>query len=205
METLKFQSLIQKITGRDFIIDTADTEIKHEKEYKVYRVLPITGRTVVFYWKTAKSDERLLRSFITAFCNKYREPNPAAYDYSARTYGDSALWINKTPQEREYAYMHHSSNMYSKTQLMEQVQANFSAPEMRETLLKYGFYTTEYGIGIFCFWQTEAVVNAVNAMKGYLQAKAIPYKNEFSDARWVFRFKLNLSKELHNQILNSFN
>ena len=205
METAKFQALIQKVTGRDFLIDTQDPEILHGKEYKVYRTLSVTGRTVSFYWKTAATDERLLRSFITAFCNKYREPNPAAYDYSARTYGPSALWINKTEAQREHAYLHHSSNMFSKTELMEQVQSNFNSNEMEETLLKYGFYTTEYGIGIFCFWETPQVVNAVNKMADYLHGKLIPFKNEYSDARWVFRFKLNLSKEIHNQILNSFN
>lgn len=205
METGKFNTLIQKITGRELVIDTTDPEITHGKEYNIYKVLPITRRSVSFTWKTASIDERLLRSFITAFCSKYREPNPAAYDYSAKTYGERYLWANKTEEEREYAYMHHTSNMYNKEQLLSQIHANFNSKEIEETLLKYGFYTTEYGIGIFCFWETPQIVNCINAMKGYLNQNLIPFKNEFSDARWVFRFKLNISKEAHNQILNAFN
>lgn len=205
MEKDKFQILIQKITGRELVINTTDETIIHGKEYSIYKTLPITGRSVNFTWKTASTDEKLLKSFITSFCNKYREPNPTAYDYSAKTYGERYLWVNKTEQEREYAYMHHASNMFSKTELLNQIHANFNSKEIEETLLKYGFYTTEYGIGIFCFWETPQIVNCINAMKAYLNTNLIPFKNEYSDARWVFRFKLNISKEAHGQILNAFN
>jgi hypothetical protein len=41
-------------------------------------------------------------------------------------------------------------------------------------------------------------------MKEYLTDAAIPYTNEYSDARWVYRFKLNISKDIHLSILNQF-
>lgn len=107
--------------------------------------------------------------------------------------------------KKEYAYSHHRSNMYSKESLMKQVEANFNSPEMEKTLLQYGFYSTEYGTGIFCYFATQSVINAIDKMKEYLRSRGIPYSNEFSDARWVFRFKLNLTKELHSKILKEFN
>jgi len=204
MNTQKFQNLIQQITGKPLIIATNDENIINGAEYIVYMILPLTDRKVYFKWKAATTDEKLLRSFITAFCNKYREPNPRSYDYQARTYGESAKWENKTEIEKEYAYFHHAGFMYSKNDLMKQIEANFANPAIEKALLMYGFYTTEYGIGIFAFWETQAVVNAIAKLKQHLNSISIPYKNEFSDARWVYRFKLNLTKEAHNNILTSF-
>lgn len=197
-----FQALIQKITGRDFVIDTTDAEIVNGKEYCIYRILPATKHNVRFYWKAAKTDEKLLRSFITAFTAKYREPNPDCYNY---TYGGKEYkWELKTDEEKEFAYYNHSSRMYSKDQLMKQVEANFSSPDMLPALLRYGFYPTEYGVGIFCFWLTDSAQAAITEMKKHLSKLSIPFANEFSDARWVYRFKLGIDKATHTSILSQF-
>lgn len=200
MNTNNFQLLIQKITGRPFVITTSDSEIVNGKEYIVSLKLPLTGRNVGFKWKAATTDEKLLRSFITAFCTKYREPNPANYTTCPPYFSPS--WDEKTELEREYAYSHHASNMYSKEQLMKQVEDSFNSPDMQTTLIKYGFYSTEYGIGIFCFWMTKSVQGAIENLQRHLTALSIPFKNEYSDARWVFRFKLGLNKEQHTAMLN---
>lgn len=205
MLTSNFQKLICAVTNRDFKINTSDVEIINGKEYLIYRILPLTGIRVSFKWKAASSDEKILRSFITAFCSKYREPNPKAYDYSAKIYGDRALWVNKTDLEKEHAYYHHASNMYSKAELLKQVELNFNDPEMKNTLLKYGFYPTVYGVGIFAFWATPTVLEAIKEMKQYLTKRNIPFSNEFSDAMWVLRFKIGLTKEAHRVLLNEFN
>jgi hypothetical protein len=203
MQTKQFNGLIQIVTGRDLTIKTNDLELEFEKEYYVFRKLPITGRTVSFYWKTPKSDEKMLRSFITAFCSKYREPNPAKYG-PCSIYTEAKTWDQKTEEEREHCYMHHSTNMYSKERLLEQVQANFNSPEITDGLIKYGFYPTEYGVGIFVVFETDYVKRAVNAMYNFLKKKGIPFSNEYSDARWVFRFKLNLTKQVHQNLLTGF-
>lgn len=203
MNTQNFQNLIQSVTGRELIIKTTDIDILNGGEYIVYRKLPLTGITVSFKWKAALTDEKLLRSFITAFCSKYREPNPANYNH---VYGGKQYWWNdKTPEQKEHAYFHHASNMYSKQDLLKQVESNFNNESIQDALIRYGFYPTEYGIGIFCFWMTEYVQMAINKMAKYLNDKSIPFSNEFSDARWVYRFKLNLTKESHNNLLNQFN
>ena len=202
METLKFQNLIQQVTGRPFIIKTDDKEIINGKDYIIYYKTPILDITAGFKWKAATTDEKLLRSLITAFCSKYREPNPKSYDY---TYGGKEYkWAELTDEKKEYCFLHHASHMYSKKDLLKQIENNFANPSIEKALLLYGFYTTEYGIGIFAFWETQAVVNAISKLKQHLNNVSIPYKNEFSDARWVYRFKLNLSKEVHNNILTSF-
>lgn len=204
MKTKKFNLLINSITGRNLIIKTTDENLQPETEYYIYKELPLTNSHTGFIWKTPKVEDKFLKTFITAFCSKYKEPNPRAYDWSARTYGEKAKWENKTEIEREYAYRHHSSNMFSKNCLMEQLQANFNLPETEIAMLKYGFYPTEYGIGIFVLFAGERELKAVTEMKKHLIANSIPYSNEFSEARWVLRFKLNLTKDTHTKILNQF-
>lgn len=202
MNTINFQKLIQAITGRDFTIQTDDLEIINGKEYKIYRILPLTGYTISFTWKAALTNEKLLRSFITSFTTKYREPNPIAYNYS---YGGTHYsWESKTDTEKEYAYMHHRSNMFNKTDLMKQIEVNFKSEKMYNTMILYGFYATEYGVGIFSLFEFDSVIKAVKQMKDYLNTKNIPFVNEYSDARWVYRFKLNLTKQAHEAILNNF-
>jgi len=198
----KFQSLIQLVTQRDFTINTHDEELKHEKEYCIYRTLPITKIEVSFKWKTPKTDDKMLRSFITAFTTKYREPAPRSYKCCAPYF--SKAWEDMEAINKERAYYHHASNMYSKKELLEQVEANFNAQGITEGLIRYGFYPTEYGLGIFCFWATEGVVKAIEALKAHLKEKSIPYTNEYSDARWVYRFKIGITKEAHTNILKEF-
>ncbi len=200
MKVDNFQNLIRLVTGRDFTINTQDVEIQFEKEYTIFRKLPITDRTILFTWKTPKSEDKMLRSFITAFSSKYREPDPKTYDYNYG--GKDYKWEWKTEQEKEYCYSHHATHMFNKEELLKQVENNFSNPSIGSGLLRYGFYETHYGIGIFCFWFTWTVEDAINAMKAHLNKLSIPFTNEFSDAKWVYRFKLGISKETHLSIIN---
>lgn len=200
MKTDNFQNLIRLVTGRDFSIKTEDIELQFEKEYFIYRVLPVTKYTASFTWKTPKAEDKMLRSFITAFTSKYREPNPANYTTCAPYFSPS--WSEKSAEQQEHAYYHHASNMYSKESLLKQVEDNFSNPDISSGLIRYGFYETNYGIGIFCFWMTNGVQSAINTMKNHLAKLSIPFSNEFSDARWVYRFKIGISKESHLNIIN---
>jgi len=200
MQTSNFQNLIRLVTGRDFTIKTTDVELQFETEYYIYRILPASKRSVSFMWKTPKADEKMLRSFITAFSSKYREPNPANYTTCSPYFSPS--WDEMPTEKQEFAYLHHASNMYSKTDLLKQVENNFANESIATGLIRYGFYNTEYGIGIFCFWMTNGVISAIDTMKKHLQRLSIPFTNEFSDARWVYRFKVGLTKENHLAIIN---
>jgi hypothetical protein len=200
MQTANFQNLIQLITGRPFIIETSDLDLRFETEYFIYRVLPVTKRKIYFKWKSPKSEDKFLRSFITAFTTKYREPNPASYNYEYG--GKYYTWDEKTDEQKEFCYYHHASHMFGKAALMQQVEANFSNEGIASGLIKYGFYETLYGVGIFCFWMTPGVKAAILTMKNHLSNLAVPFSNEFSEAGWVFRFKIGLTKESHLNIIN---
>lgn len=203
MKTTQFINLIQLATGRDFQIATEDQELINEKDYFVFRKLPVTGKVISFKWTTPKAEEKYLRSFITAFTTKYREPDPAAYTTCSPYF--SPAWNEMTAEKQEYAYSHHASNMYNKRQLMDQVEANFNNPEITQGLNRYGFYATEYGIGTFVLFATRYVEQSIFEMAEYLKKQNIAFSNEYSDARWVLRFKINASKPIHENILASFN
>jgi hypothetical protein len=199
METQNFQKLIQAITGRDFIISTKDSSLILNKKYYIYKVLPISKRKIGFDWITPGNEENILKSFLTAFSNKYYEPNPLVYN---GTYG--AKWDDLSPDQKEFAYYHHRSRMYGKKDLMNQIQLNFDNTKIFDAIIRYGFYPTEYGIGIFVFWTSKYVENAVQKMREYLRSNNIPFTNELSNAKWVLRFKINIGKENHYKLLKSF-
>jgi len=210
VNTENFTQLIRAITGRHFTISAranwretlpAPETLAPETLFFVSVTLPITGRIFGFDWRTPKSDEKMLRSFITAFCSKYREPDPMAYqDDGMRSY----TWDTMSAEKREHAYGHHASNMFSRETLLKQIEKRFACPEIESALNQWGFYETEYGIGIFCFWQTQFVRRAMENMRSFLAEKLISTREEFSDARWVYRFRIETNREMHKALLNEF-
>ena len=50
----------------------------------------------------------------------------------------------------------------------------------------------------------EEMEEHVQKMREYLRLHSIPFTNEFSNARWVLRFKINIGKENHSNLLKSF-
>lgn len=206
MKTKNFEILIKTITGREFIVDTKDTEIKVNSEYLIYRTLPVSKRNISFNFKTPKNEENLLKSFINQYCKKYREPNPANYTgHYCGTYNPNDAWENKSEEEKEFCYYHHASNMFSHKTLLEQIKTNLDNPNVENTFCKYGFYPTIYGIGIFVLFSGKYEMSAIEKLSNYLLKEGIPFKNEFSNAKWVYRFIINLQKDIHEKILNSFN
>lgn len=205
MNTFNFTSLIKVITKRDLVIETQDTSLEYGKTYLLYRTLPNNKGRTKFFWTTPKSDEKFLRSFITAFITKYKEPNPINYDGMYHgIYYPRQDWKVMTNDQKSMCYFHHSSNMYSKNTLLKQIEENFNSTEIVSDLCRYGFYPTEYGVGIFALWATPSVLNVVEKMSAFLKENNYAYKTEFSDAKWVLRFKLGLDKNFHSTILQKF-
>lgn len=85
--------------------------------------------------------------------------------------------------------------------------------ELRDEILKYNkdriykglFYTTLYGIGYWCIFSTKKDNEIALQLHEYLKNNNIKYSNEYSEAGWVYRFKINKSVTEHNTLLNNFN
>lgn len=74
-----------------------------------------------------------------------------------------------------------------------------------ERVWKSVYYTTLYGIGYFCFLSGKtAMDNARKNMDKYLHDNNIEFKNEYSEAQWVYRYLLKKDVNTHNEILRNF-
>jgi hypothetical protein len=66
------------------------------------------------------------------------------------------------------------------------------------------FYTTLYGIGFWAIFSTKKDVETAGSLANYLKSNNIEYKNEWSDAGWVYRFKTGKDVLTNNNLLENF-
>jgi hypothetical protein len=209
MKTNQFQELIQAVTGRQLILDNPLEEIPLGSKVSIRRPYGHKGVETVhtFDWKTPKKEDSLLRSFITAFCSKYKEPDPETYSRNFKIYGDTwekyaEAWNSTETHWNCSLWSHHASHQTSKEKLKSQVIANFARFDSNSARL--GFYETNYGIGIFTIYGGEWVEKSLSSMSNHLVGLGIPYRNELSDAGWVTRFVIGLDKPAHSNILGKY-
>ena len=63
-------------------------------------------------------------------------------------------------------------------------------------------YATTYGLGYYCLLLNEVKFNEINKkISQFLDKRKIDFKNEFSDACWVYRFKFRGLKEDNKKLL----
>ena len=209
MKTIQFEKLIQAITGRPLTLRTStlSEEIPLSSSVAIHRPWK-PGETVCsFVWKTPKKEDSLMRSFITAFCSKYLEPDPATYPRDCSIYGDTwsrhaEAWSNPETHWTCSPWYHHRTHQTSKDKLKTQVVENFS--NFSADMSRLGFYPTEYGIGIFTLYGGQWVRDALETMAQHLTVNGIPFSNEMSEAGWVTRFLIGADKETHIQLLGSY-
>ena len=79
------------------------------------------------------------------------------------------------------------------------IYTNFSK-KFASLINQYGFgcYPTTYGLGIFVLFGSNK--SDINNIKEELNKMNIEYYNEYSDAGFVYRFKISQSKENINKI-----
>ena len=65
-------------------------------------------------------------------------------------------------------------------------------------------YPTTYGLGYYCLLLNEATFNEINKkISKFLKENNIDFKNEYSDACWVYRFKFKSLKENNVKLLSN--
>lgn len=63
-------------------------------------------------------------------------------------------------------------------------------------------YPTTYGLGYYCLFMNQNKFNDINKkISQFLESNLIAFKNEFSDACWVYRFKFKSLKENNIKLL----
>lgn len=74
----------------------------------------------------------------------------------------------------------------------EHAYINLSKYLKREFNNSFNIYCTSYGIGIDVFLSKKD--DAIEAVANKLDSLNIEYRNEFSDAKWIYRFIISKSK-----------
>ena len=95
------------------------------------------------------------------------------------------------------------NGMFNYESNKEQVQKNI-IERNQDRVSKGLFYTTLYGIGFWAIFCSKQDIEVAKMLADYLKSKAIQYRNEWSDAGWVYRFVIGKEVELHNQLLKEF-
>jgi len=207
MKTKQFNQLIQAVTGRPLTVETDFDEIPLDYHVVIHRPYGARGWDTLeaFTWKTPKKIDSLLRSFITAFCSRYLEPDPDSYDcYAGRTWENTYAekWNDPATRWNCAPWHHHRSHMKSRETLKSEVIENFG--KFDSCMGRLGFYPTHYGIGLFTAFGGSWVETSLASMREHLERNGIPYGNELSEAGWVTRFLIGQEKPSHIAILGSF-
>ena len=178
----QFNELLQQITNEKIMIHCNDEPIELDCIYTVVSVEKNEGGNhyFEFEFKTPKNIDRLVSSFISQFCSKYKKNLPQFEKYGRGSLG------------------HHR---YSKEGLLSIIKDRFTDVSFIEFYCKYGFYSTNYGIGIYIPYLD---VKYLDKMDMFLKNNDIPYKNELSKKEFVYRYVINIDKDYHKSLLNKF-
>ena len=184
MNKQSFKELVCNITGEDInikILINQDAKKWYDKTYKDFET--ITEDTIygIIIEKTVVFDfkvgkfDSLLKTFITQYINKY------------------AIKIAQYTKE---------GVIYpTKEQVFNDLKNNNS-----QRLGAYLFYSTNYGIGL---WQIFMNNDTLNKSKLYLDSllknNNITFKNENSEAGWVYRWIFEGNYLDHNEIIKQIN
>lgn len=109
----------------------------------------------------------------------------------------------KAPKQKEVNFeylMRKLSLFYSKESSYKNLAEVF---KKLVALCSSRFYVTSYGIGFDTFMLShEQVLAATEQLEDYLARHNISFSNEYSDACWVYRFKIGKSRDNLERIKN---
>ena len=89
---------------------------------------------------------------------------------------------------------------YTREEAQKMITAGFETVRLSKGIM----YSTNYGIGVwFIFMPLQWIETTSKAIISKRKELNISYTNEFSDARWVFRFVFDGNYIDHNRIIES--
>lgn len=184
MYTIKqFNALIQSITNEKIMLLCNDNEsMELDCIYTVVAIEKNKDNKYIFEFefKTPKNIDKLVSSFISQFCSKFKKNLPQFEKYGRGSLG------------------HHR---YSKDGLLSIIKDRFNDLSFISFYCKYGFYYTNYGIGIYIPFLDVKFLDSMNL---FLKNNNIPYKNELSKKEFVYRYLININKDYHANLLTKF-
>lgn len=178
MEKQLFENLINQITNRNLTIKSNTIDLN--SEYQVYH-----NDKPNFIFKTPKKIDSLFSSFISQYTKKFKQPQQKYIDLF--NFKNDSLYLK-----------HHC---FTESMLLSEIKQNFKNESVLRFYSKYGFYSTDYGIGIYVQFLDTKIFDS---MEKYLSNNNIPFTLEFSEKEYVLRFKINVNKDFHENLLKDF-
>ena len=143
-------------------------------------------------WKAPAKEESFPRSLITCFCGKYIKMNPA-----------QGIPGNPTEEQCEKnATRWHKGFSYTKEEMREMLRERFHALPFSQRF--FGLLCpTLYGIGVWVVFGARK--DLIDKVSSALDAAGVAYKNDWSNAHWVYRFRTGLDRDVNEAIIASLN
>jgi len=186
METKEFNSLLRDITLENIhllerVEDNQFSNITDKKYYKYIPCNEVSENTVygvvidniINFDLKLGQKESFIKTFITQYISKYLS--------------------------KKYEILSDGTiGQIGKDAAKERLKSNCKGIRLSINSL----YSTNYGIGQWIIFDMDIKGNQ-NIIEAYLNENKIPFRNEYSDERWVYRYILDGSYLDHNQIINN--
>ena len=144
-----------------------------ENDFKDNFIYGVKIDGMIYFNFSAKSIDSLMKRFYTAFINKY---------LARRSVLDEEGNFSKLGVKA------------AKELLQQSIKT--------ERLAKFISYSTNYGVGVWVFFIPEKDIKETKSrIEEVLNNNGISYKNEYSDAGWVLRYKFEGNYLDHNKII----
>jgi len=133
--------------------------------------------------------------------NQIKDKLELTYSISVLTYDDEnkiTIWVNDTnkmntiqlPKTKELTYKYLGGRVES---VLNSSFKNLK-PIFEKLNIKGNIYYTSFGFSYDCFMKSEKILDQeTKEIKLTLDNMGIKYTNEYSDAYWVYRFKVSKS------------
>lgn len=154
-----------------------------------------TGCTLYIGLDASNNDD--LRDFV----NNRRSIQEACY---IEIYSDNGVIKFKTPSKKEVNFEYLYNKMLqgdNNCRVWVNLQNVFA-----KILPSYNFYAASYGVGMDAYFKShDKIMQIASPLIDLLDSNNIEYYTEYSDAAWVFRFKISRSKENIERLMQIVN
>ena len=155
------------------------------------------GRTNVLYESMEEFEEKC-RKFADQTCDRHCDPYE--YDTLFVEHDNGQILVKKENVKSKEITVDYVLKLVEKDRKTYAGTYGKFAMEMQRICKEMGYtssltvYPTTYGIGIWLFYNFHADEHIENVRK-IMQEKGIEFYNEYSDKRWVYRFKVSKKRE----------
>lgn len=204
---LKMQTYQNEFISKIYIVGNLNDNIDEIKNFKInIDLIEFLDSNSIFEIATLQVNfdlpanlENLFKSMINAIIAKINSYYAAR---GASILKDFGLEHVLKEYKEFYCFKKNKLNLFNKSKFLETFKNKNNSYFSRGLL-----YATNYGIGYFCVYMNKNLFENINKqISDYLNNLKIGFKNEFSEAFWVYRFKIAGNDKISNiEILKNLN